>query len=137
MEPEYPFRWAGVYELTGEFYDLRLHGVTFPKMKTAILPVPEGAEALDELREEAMLLFSENKFAYRMADAYAPDASFSSSRPRVEVRHFASRSKHPEDTRSSRRGVSRSLRPPSVVHLGWSSSSRCRHSSRTTSTTNK
>ena len=61
MEPEYPFRWAGMYELTGEFYELRLHGVTLPRMKVVMLPVPEGANALDELCEEAMLLFSEKQ----------------------------------------------------------------------------
>jgi G3E family GTPase len=57
MEPEYPFGWAGVYELTGEFYDLRLHGVASPEVKMVMLPVPEGS-GIDELRDDARLLFS-------------------------------------------------------------------------------
>lgn len=51
MDPEYPFRWAGVYHLTGEFYDLRLHGVPFPKVKMVMLSLPEGS-GIDELRED-------------------------------------------------------------------------------------
>jgi G3E family GTPase len=57
MEPEYPFGWAGLYELTGEFYDLRLHGVASPDVKMVMLPVPEDS-GIDELREEARWLFS-------------------------------------------------------------------------------
>jgi G3E family GTPase len=57
IEPEYPFRWAGVYELTGEFYDLRLHGVAFPKVKMVMLPLPE-VSGIDELRDDVKSLFS-------------------------------------------------------------------------------
>jgi hypothetical protein len=59
MEPEYPLLWADVYDLTREFYDLQLNGVTFSKMKIVMLPLPEGANALDDLRDEAISLFSE------------------------------------------------------------------------------
>ena len=59
MEPEYPFYWADVYELTREFYDLRLHGVAFSKMRIVMLPLLKGANALDDLRDEAISLFSE------------------------------------------------------------------------------
>ena len=58
MEPEYPFRWAGVYELKDGFYDLRLHGAVFPKMKTVILPLSVGSDGLGELPDDAALLFS-------------------------------------------------------------------------------
>ena len=59
MEPEYPFCWADVYELTSEVYDLRLHGVSFSNMKIVMLPLPEGTNAPDDLRDEAISLFSE------------------------------------------------------------------------------
>jgi hypothetical protein len=59
MEPEYPLHWADVYDLRRECYDLRLHGVAFSKMKIVMLPLPEGANALDDLRDEAISLFSE------------------------------------------------------------------------------
>lgn len=60
MDPEYPFRWAGVYHLTGEFYDLRLYGVPFPKVKMVMLSLPEGS-GIDELRDDVTLLFSGNE----------------------------------------------------------------------------
>jgi G3E family GTPase len=58
MEPEYPFRWADVYELKDTFYDLRLHGAALPKMKMVMLPLPADSDGLDELRDEAAFLFS-------------------------------------------------------------------------------
>lgn len=57
IELECPFRWAGVYELGGQFYDLRLHGGTQPGMKVVMLPLPAGSDGLDELRDGSMSLF--------------------------------------------------------------------------------
>jgi hypothetical protein len=59
IEPEYALHWADVYDLTRNYYDLRLHGVAFCKMKIVMLPLPEGANALDDLRDEAISHFSE------------------------------------------------------------------------------
>ena len=59
IELEYPFYWADVYELTHEFYDLWLHGVAFSKMKIVMLPLPEGTNAVDDLRDDAISPFSE------------------------------------------------------------------------------
>ena len=98
MEPEYPLHWADVYDLTREFYDLRLHGVAFSKMKIVMLPLPEGANALDDLRDEAIRSFPRNQSAYRMGDACARDVSSSSSKPELETRHFVSKSNHPESS---------------------------------------
>jgi G3E family GTPase len=58
MEPEYPFRWAGVYELKDEFYDLRLYGAAFPRVKMVMLPVPAAFDGLNGLRDDATFLFS-------------------------------------------------------------------------------
>ncbi|HTZ95131.1 MAG TPA: GTP-binding protein [Terriglobales bacterium] len=58
MEAEYPFRSAAVYELKDEFYDLRLSGADFPRMKMVMLPLPADSDGLDELRDEATFLFS-------------------------------------------------------------------------------
>jgi G3E family GTPase len=74
MEPEYPFRWAAVYELTGEFYDLRLHGVAFRKLKTVMLPLPEGANGLDEVRDEALVLFSQKQIRVSHGGRFRPGA---------------------------------------------------------------
>jgi hypothetical protein len=61
MEPEYPLHWADVYDLMRGFYDLRLHGVAFSRMKIVMLPLPDGANAPDALRDEAISLFSEKR----------------------------------------------------------------------------
>jgi G3E family GTPase len=58
MEPKYPFRWAGVYELKDEVYDLRLYGAAFPRMKMVMLPVPAAFDGLNGLRDDATFLFS-------------------------------------------------------------------------------
>jgi G3E family GTPase len=58
MEPEYPFRGAGVYELVDDFYDLRLHGAAFPKMKLVMLPLPTRSDGLDGLVDDAAFLFA-------------------------------------------------------------------------------
>jgi hypothetical protein len=94
----YPFYWADVYELTHQFYDLRLHAVAFSKMKIVMLPLPEGTNALDDLRDEAIRSFPRNQSAYRMGDACARDVSSSSSKPELETRRFVSKSNHPESS---------------------------------------
>jgi hypothetical protein len=87
-----------VYELTHQFYDLRLHGVASSKMKIVMLPLPEGTNALDDLRDEAIRSFPRNQSAYRMGDACAQDVSSSSSKPELETRRFVSKSNHPESS---------------------------------------
>jgi hypothetical protein len=59
MEAEYPLHWADVYDLMRGFYDLRLHGVAFSRMNIAMLPLPEGTNAPDALRDEAVSLVSD------------------------------------------------------------------------------
>src|ERR1700722_8979969 len=61
MVPEYPFCWACVYELATGFYNLRLRRTAFLKMKTVMLALPEYSSGLEELRDEAMLLFFDNQ----------------------------------------------------------------------------
>jgi hypothetical protein len=131
IELEYPFYWADVYELTHEFYDLWLHGVAFSKMKIVMLPLPEGTNAVDDLRDEAISLFSEKPIRVPHGGRLcAPDISSSSFNPGLKTRRFASRSNHPESTRSSPKRVSKSFRPLSAAHRVLSSFSRFWCSSR-------
>jgi hypothetical protein len=61
MLPKYPFCWACVYELTTGFYNLRLRRTAFLKVKTVMLALPENSSGLEELQDEAMLLFFDNQ----------------------------------------------------------------------------
>jgi Ni2+-binding GTPase involved in maturation of urease and hydrogenase len=59
MEPEYPFEWAGVYDLAPGAYELVLQEGPDPAMDAVLLPVSRGSgEALDATREGAVLAFS-------------------------------------------------------------------------------
>src|SRR6266436_5944146 len=84
IELEYPFYWADVYELTHEFYDLRLHGVAFSKMKIVMLPLPEGTNALDDFRDEAISLFSEKPIRVPHGGRLRPGHKLFQLQPRGE-----------------------------------------------------
>ena len=83
MDPEYPFRWAGVYHLTGEFYDLRLHGVPFPKVKMVMLSLSESS-GIDELRDDVTCRSQGTKPTYRTAPGYGLGVNCFNSKPRKE-----------------------------------------------------
>ena len=59
LEPEYPFEWAGVYELEEGTVDLVLRDGPDPTMSIAILPMGKEKELTKELTERAARLFSE------------------------------------------------------------------------------
>jgi len=88
IELEYPFYWADVYELTHEFYDLRLHGVAFSKMKIVMLPLPEGTNALDDFRDEAISLFSEKPIRVPHGGRLRPGHKLFQLQPRGENSAF-------------------------------------------------
>ena len=58
MEPEYPFEWAGVYDLPPGDYELVFQEGPDPTMGAVLLPLPEGVESFAEALETAMLAFS-------------------------------------------------------------------------------
>ena len=88
IELEYPFYWADVYELTHEFYDLWLHGVAFSKMKIVMLPLPEGTNAVDDLRDEAISLFSEKPIRVPHGGRLRPGHKLFQLQPRAENSAF-------------------------------------------------
>jgi len=59
MEPEYPFEWAGVYELEAGKYEFAFEEGPDPAMKAAILPISNADSVeLDLARDRTVLLFS-------------------------------------------------------------------------------
>jgi G3E family GTPase len=60
LEPEYPFEWAGVYELEEGTIDLVLRDGPDPSMSIALLPAGDAKEISKELTERAARLFSED-----------------------------------------------------------------------------
>ena len=83
MDPEYPFRWAGVYHLTGEFYDLRLHGVPFPKVKMVMLCFLRAVVSTN-CGTMSHYCSQGTKPTYRMARGYGLGVNCFNSRPKKE-----------------------------------------------------
>ncbi len=60
LEPEYPFEWAGLYELEEGTVDLVLRDGPDPSMSIAVLPAGGAAEISKDLIERAARVFSED-----------------------------------------------------------------------------
>ena len=62
MEPEYPFEWAGVYNLSAGTHELVLQEGPDPAMKAALVPVNESTdEALSAAVEPVVMVFSDDE----------------------------------------------------------------------------
>ncbi len=62
MEPEYPFEWSGIYELTAGTYEWVMSTGPDPVMGLALLPLPNlGLAAQEATLMEAVLTFSEDE----------------------------------------------------------------------------
>ncbi len=62
MEPEYPFEWAGVYNLSAGTHELVLQEGPDPTMKIALAPVNESTdEALKAAVEPVVMVFSDDE----------------------------------------------------------------------------
>ncbi|MBA2395698.1 MAG: GTP-binding protein [Ktedonobacteraceae bacterium] len=61
LEPEYPFEWAGIYDLTAGTYQLALEIGPDREMSIALFPMKEATpEALASVTMDAVLRFSED-----------------------------------------------------------------------------
>jgi len=61
MEPEYPFEWAGIYNLSAGTHKLVLQEGPDPMMKVALVPVNESTdEALKDAVEPVVMVFSDD-----------------------------------------------------------------------------
>ena len=73
LEPEYPFEWGGVYELTAGRYELVLKDGPDPMMNLVLLPVSAaGYEGLEVAQMEAVLTFSDTEQPVRPGETIAP-----------------------------------------------------------------
>ena len=62
MEPEYPFEWAGVYNLSDSTHELVLQEGPDPTMKVALVPVNESTdEALEAAVKPVVMVFSDDE----------------------------------------------------------------------------
>lgn len=89
MEPEYPFEWSGVYDLQPGTYELVVGEGPDPSMGTVLLPVAGGsAEALEAVRETAVLAFSGEERALGAGDAIPADGRLNRLGLGTEERRF-------------------------------------------------
>ena len=73
MEPEYPFEWAGVYNLSAGTHELVLQEGPDPAMKAALVPVSESTdEALEGAVEPVVMVFSEDEQELSAGGALQP-----------------------------------------------------------------
>jgi G3E family GTPase len=60
LEPEYPFEWAGVYQLEAGHYELVMQNGPDPTMNAVLLPVEEASFlGLESVQFDAVLTFSD------------------------------------------------------------------------------
>ena len=73
MEPEYPFEWAGVYELSAGTLELVLQEGPDPTMKVALAPVNASTdEALEAAVEPVVMVFSDDEHELSAGGALQP-----------------------------------------------------------------
>ncbi|MBM3843297.1 MAG: GTP-binding protein [Verrucomicrobia bacterium] len=77
LEPEYPFEWGGVYQLTAGTFNLTINEGPDPEMDVALVPVRSLAEAdIAAAREAAVLIFSDWETILKPGDPIVPGSSF-------------------------------------------------------------
>ncbi len=80
LEPEYPFEWAGVYNLSAGTYALTLQEGPDPAMSVAFFPLKEATQdALEANKMNAVLRFSEDGFDY------TPSQTIKASQPTLQT----------------------------------------------------
>ncbi len=73
LEPEYPFEYGGVYELTAGRHELVLQPGPDPTLDAALLPVPDGAEdGLAATVNRAIVTFSDDPDLVTQGGIIAP-----------------------------------------------------------------
>ena len=73
MEPEYPFEWAGVYNLSAGTHELVLQEGPDPTMKVALVPVTAlSDEALEAAVEPVVMVFSDDEHELSVGDTFQP-----------------------------------------------------------------
>ena len=73
MEPEYPFEWAGVYNLSAGTHELVLQEGPDPTMKLALVPLKESTdEALEVAVEPVVTVFSDDEHELAAGDTFQP-----------------------------------------------------------------
>ncbi len=77
MEPEYPFEWAGVYNLSAGTHELVLQEGPDPTMKVALAPVNESTdEALKAAVEPVVMVFSDDEHELSAGGTLQPSGQF-------------------------------------------------------------
>ena len=75
MEPEYPFEWAGIFELNAGNYELSLQESSDTGMKFSLRQVPQTSlEELTRVIEPNVRVFSEDKKTLYSGDTLIPNA---------------------------------------------------------------
>ncbi len=73
LEPEYPFEWAGVYELGEGQYEFKLDAGPDETMNLVMLSLEDGtSESLEVVKMDAVLTFSDDEFDLDCGEYFSP-----------------------------------------------------------------
>jgi G3E family GTPase len=123
MEPEYPFEWAGLYDLEPGEYEFVLGEGPDPAMKAALLPAAAATdEALEDARDRAVLVFSGEERMSEPGDAIEPDGELhrlllTGGETRYEIKvkeagtHALFTEHHPDEFSAQLRGAGSPILP--------------------------
>jgi G3E family GTPase len=71
LEPEYPFEWSGVYELSPGRYEFILRHGPDPTMNIVLLPLKDAtSDSLEAVKMDAVLAFSDHEFDLMSAESF-------------------------------------------------------------------
>ncbi|MCG9128826.1 GTP-binding protein [Candidatus Poribacteria bacterium] len=89
MEPEYPFEWAGVYNLSAGTHELLLQEGPDPAMKLALVPVNESTdEALELAVEPVVMVFSDDEHELSAGGTLQPSGQLTELNLTANELHF-------------------------------------------------
>lgn len=73
LEPEYPFEWAGIYQLNEGLHEFALQAGPDETMNVVLLPLENAsAEALEDVKMDAVLTFSDDEYDLDPGEYFAP-----------------------------------------------------------------
>ena len=96
MEPEYPFEWAGVYNLSAGTHELVLQEGPDPAMKAALVPVNESTdEGLRASVEPVVIVFSDDEHELSAGGTLQPSGQLIELNLTADELHFDVQIDHP------------------------------------------
>ena len=87
LEPEYPFEWSSIYQFDAGRYEFVLQPGPDPTMNLTLLPLKDASqEALEAVKMEAVLTFSDEEFELYCGESLKPGKQLTTLKSRRAIR---------------------------------------------------